>query len=104
MNRVGSLVFAAAVAGVVLLCAQDVIWACVFFFETSKPNMYAIGITGWAIATLGPLALSIYCWSLVKRVHAKWAPHLFFIPCAIALSNGGAMLLFHAGGRPDGDG
>lgn len=104
MNRAGGLAFGAAVVGIALLFARDVIWGGIFFFETSTPPMFALGLAGWTVATFGPLALSICCWRFVRRVHAKWVFHLLFIPCAITMARGGETLLFLAGAVPDGDG
>ena len=46
--------------------------------------MFALGLAGLAIANFGLPILSICIWALVKH-RPGWAPHLLFIPCAIAV-------------------
>lgn len=100
MSKGGCIAFVLTIAAIVLLLAQDVFQACLFFFEMTPPELFATGIMGWAMSTFGPLALSALCWSLVKRVKAKWAPHLFFIPCVIALERMGESLLLYGRDAP----
>lgn len=100
MNRVGSVAYGAAIIALILLCTQPVNNSALFLYDHSTPPMFALELAGWAIATFGPLILSICTWGVVKRVRARWALHLLFIPCAIALFVGGYRLLHYAFGSP----
>lgn len=96
MNRAGSVAYGAAVIALIVLTSQEMNNSTLFLYDWLTPPMFALGIIGWVIATFGPLTLSVFIWALVKRVHAKWAPHLLFIPFAIALFRGGVRLLGYA--------
>jgi len=100
MNRVGSVAYGAAIIALILLCAQEMNGSALFLYDFSTPPMFALGLAGWAIATFGLPILSICIWGLVKRVRARWALHLLFIPCAVALFWGGYGLLHFASGSP----
>ena len=98
MNRAGSLTYAAAVVALLLLARQDTLNGVLFLQDFHKPDSLPLTLAGWAVTTFGPLILSVCCWLLVKRVRARWALHLLFIPCAIALMIGGSELLISASG------
>lgn len=96
MNRAGSVAYGVAVIALILLTGQDMNNSTLFLYDSLTPPMFALAIVGWAIATFGPVTLSVCIWGLVKRVRARWVPHLLFIPCAIAFFRGGATLLDYA--------
>lgn len=104
MNRLGTLAYGAAVAIIALLTAREVIEPSAYLYQEHTSGIVTLGVTGWFISTLGPLALSIWFWRLARRSNARWALHLLFIPCAIALYRVGASILFFAADVPDGDG
>ena len=103
MNRLGSIAYAAAIAGIALLTAREVIETSVYVIGELTLGMVVVGASGWSIATLGPLALSIWFWRLARRRQPQWVLHLLFIPCAIALVRAGASILFYAADVPDAD-
>ena len=103
MNRLGKLAYGAAIAGVALLMAREVVEPSVYLYEQHTAGMVALGTLGWSIATLGPLTLSMCFWRLAERRQQQWVLHLLFIPCAIALVRIGSSILFYAADVPDGD-
>ena len=103
MNRLGIFAYGAAVAGIALLTAREVIEPSVYLYQEHTSGMVALGVAGWCIATLGPLALSFSFWRLARRSDTRWVFHLLFIPCAIAVHQMGASILFFAADVPDGD-
>ena len=103
MNRLGILAYSTAVAGIAVLTAREAIEPSAYLYGRHSSNVVALGVIGWFISTLAPLALSMVAWFLSSRKKPKWLWHVLFIPSAIALYNVGASLLFFAAGVPDGD-
>ena len=63
----------------------------------------AIGITGWIIATFGPITIAAWFWRRSKQAQAPWILHHTLLPlAAITFHAGGSILLF-ALGQPDFD-
>ena len=99
MNRIGSVAYGAAIIALIF-CAQNMSYSALFLHDNSTPAMFALGVAGLAIATFGLPILSICIWGLVKRVRARWALHLLFILCAIAILLGGYGLFHYSFGSP----
>jgi len=102
MKRLGTLAYGIAIASVALIMARETIEPSMYVYQRLG-NMAALGVAGWMIATLGPVALSIGVWLLARRLKARWMLHAMCVPMAIIIYNVGASLLFHAAGVPDGD-
>ena len=97
MNRAGSVAYGLAAIALIMLFGRETHDAGLFVVYDHTPQpMFAPALAGWGVTTFGPLILSICIWSLVKRVRARWAPHLLFIPCAIGLYRAGEELLVYA--------
>lgn len=103
MNRLGKFSYGAAIAGIVLLTAREVIWPGIYVYQSLAPRMAALAVFGWFIATFGPLALSIWVWRMAPRLDPQWVLHLLFLPFGIAVGRAGASILFFACDVPDGD-
>lgn len=103
MKRLGILAYGVAIVSVALLTARETIDPSVYLYQEHNGGMFALGVTGWFIATLGPISLSICVWLLAQRLNARWVLHLMFIPLALMVCKGGASILFYASGVPDGD-
>lgn len=98
MNRLGAIVYGAAVGGIVLLFARETLEPSIYLFQEHDGGGAALGVTGWLIATLGPLALSVCVWIAAPRLQAPWLVHLIFIPTAIVIFKGASSLFFYAAG------
>jgi hypothetical protein len=103
MNRLGILAYGVAIASIVLLTAREVIEPSAYLYDGHTSAMVALGGAGWFVATLGPLAMSLWFWRLARGLKSQWVWHFLFIPCAIAIYRAGASILFYAADVPDGD-
>lgn len=54
---------------------------------------WALWITGWAIATYGPILAAALCWRWSRRSRRPIVPHLLFLPCAFLLFDQGGQLM-----------
>ena len=97
--RAGSLAYGAAVLALIFLAALDLQNSYAYFYDYTPRPRFALGLAVWTFATFGPLILSIGCWHLVKHLRLKWAVHLLFLPCAIAIFRGGGDLLLYTSGQ-----
>ncbi len=95
--------FGAAVLAILLVTARELLDLAAHLAPGLTPAMLALAFAGWFAATLGPLALSAAVWRRARRSSRGWLTHLLFIPCAFALLQGGAALLLHAAGAPNGE-
>jgi len=101
MHRVNGAAYGAVAVVVFLVCAQDVQNALLWLHDySSSTTMFGVGLAGTAFASFGPFLLSLCCWRLAARIHARWAVHLLFIPCAYAFFYIGAFVMDTADGRP----
>lgn len=103
MNRVGIVAYGAAITCVALLAAHEAIHPSFYLYENRTAGEIALGVSGWLLATLGPLAMSMLVWRSSRRVNARWLPHLLFFPFAVATYDAGASILYFAAVVPDGD-
>lgn len=103
MSRLGAILYGLSAGAIVLLFARESIEPAIWLFQEYAGDTVAIAITGWLMATLGPMALSICIWLVVRRLKARWLWHLIFIPIAIVLARCGASLFFF-GAKASGDG
>lgn len=99
MSRLGFIAYGAGVAGITLLTAQQTIDPTTYLYQNYTGEMTALAVTGWLIATLGPIALSVVVWLVAHRIKARWLLHLIFLPAAIAVFREGASLFFYAAGE-----
>ena len=103
MNRLGIVDYGIAIASILLFTGREVFEPSAYLYDEHSSGVVALGATGWVIATLGPLALSVWFWQLARRVKPQWVWHFLFIPCAIAIYGAGTSILFYAADVPDGD-
>lgn len=96
MKRLGKIAYCVAIIGVALLTARETIEPMEYLYKERNGNMAAVGVTGWLISTLGPIALSVGVWLLAGRFRTRWPLHLMFIPLAIIAYKGGAYVLADA--------
>ena len=62
-----------------------------------------IGLSGWIIATFGPVGLAVAFWRLAKATRRAWLIHLLMLPLALALLWIGSILMLFVTGTPDFD-
>ncbi|RJF93469.1 hypothetical protein D3876_03860 [Sphingomonas cavernae] len=98
MSRLGAIMYAAAIGGIALLFARETLEPSIYLYQESAGYKSALGVVGWLIATVGPVALSVLVWLLVQRLTPRWLVHLAFIPMALVLFRAGSSLFFHASG------
>ncbi|MGY4397240.1 hypothetical protein ACVWZA_002434 [Sphingomonas sp. UYAg733] len=98
MSRLGFVAYGSGVAGITLLTARPTLDPTMSIYEMYTGDMTTLAVTGWLIATLGPLALSVTVWLLARRVKVQWLLHLVFIPMAFTVFREGASLFFYAAG------
>lgn len=95
------LVWALAVVCITALLLPGEIKTAQIYRGQVTAEMFALGVTGWAIALYGPITLAALFWSS-RRARASVIANLLFIPGAIALLAAGDRLLFFANdGWPD---
>jgi hypothetical protein len=101
MTKVGGLLYGAAAVVLLMLCSGDVGQALLWLHDySSSTGMFALGVAAVVFATFGPLAWSLCCWGMARRVQHRWAVHLLSISGAYAVVHVGALLLDFADGRP----
>lgn len=97
MKRLGFVAYGAGIAGMTLLTAVTTINSTIFVYQYAG-GITALGVIGWLIASLGPIASSAFVWVIAQRIQAGWLLHLIFIPSAIAMFGLGKSLYFREAG------
>jgi hypothetical protein len=97
MSRHGFFAYGAGVAGITLLTVSTTIDSTVFVYRYAG-GISALGVIGWLISSLGPIALSILVWVTDQRIKARWLPHLIFVPSAIIIFREGVSLYYRESG------
>jgi hypothetical protein len=102
MSKAGGVAYGIVAILVLLVSAPGVENPLLYFhdYTSSSTFMFALGLAGTALATIGPFALSLCCWRLADRVRMRWAVHLLFLPCAFAMALAGAFVLDSASAQP----
>lgn len=95
MNRVCAVIYAVAVALVVLLFARETYEPIEYLYEEHTGFVTPMSVSGWLIAILGPLFLSICVWLSIHRLHHRWLAHLIFLPVAMVMVREGGNLFFY---------
>jgi hypothetical protein len=103
MKRLVRFCYGAALIVAGLIIARWTIPPSETLFREHAGTMVALGIGGWLLATLGPIALSMATWKLKSRFDRGWAPHALFMLLANLVYYVGASTLFHAAGESNGD-
>jgi uncharacterized membrane protein len=98
MNRVGAVIYGMAAGVIALLFARKSLEPALYLFRDGHAHDVALGMTGWLVSTLGPIALSVCVLLIARRLKAPWLLHLLFIPAAIAIGKGGGYLFFYGAG------
>jgi len=102
MNRLGAILYGLAAGAIVLLLARESIEPAMWLFQEYAGDTVALAVTGWLIATFGPIAWSMCVWLAARRSKARWLWHVAFIPTAILISREGSLLFFY-GAKASGD-
>jgi hypothetical protein len=100
MNRLGAMLYGLELVIIVLLFARETFEPATWLFKES--DKVALAFTGWSIATLGPVALSMCVLLAAPRLKAQWLFHLLFMPVAIIMFTQGSLLFFY-GANVSGD-
>jgi hypothetical protein len=102
MNRFDKLALVAA-AAVTLLSASEMFAIADLYIEVQHLSaaMTMIGVTGWLIATYGPISVAAGFWRSAKRHRAPWVLHILLLPCAFITLLIGESLLLYAIQHPD---
>ncbi|WP_034160287.1 hypothetical protein [Sphingomonas sp. ERG5] len=98
MNRLVAILYSIAIAGIALLFGRMALDGCIYLYEENAGGQVALAVTGWLISTLGPIALSVCVWLMVRRLKARWLVHLIFIPTSFVTFRDGASLFFYGAG------
>jgi hypothetical protein len=88
----------------------------IIFFEAAlhAANLYArvrpmsagdivLGLSGWLIATLGPVIVTSVFWRSAKMVGKAWLIHVLVLPLSLAMLKLGGFLMLSVTGSPDFD-
>ena len=95
MDRRGAILYCLAAGAIVLLLARESVEPAIWLFQEHGGDTVALAVTGWLIATLGSIALSICVWLVARRSKLRWLWHLAFIPTAILMFREGSALFFY---------
>ena len=98
MNRIAAILYGLAIGFITLLFARQSLDVATWLFLEHRPRSTALGVTGLLLATLGPIMLSVCVWLMARRLERRWLAHLIFIPAAILIYWGGAILFFYGAG------
>ncbi|MDB5703226.1 MAG: hypothetical protein JWN66_342 [Sphingomonas bacterium] len=98
MNRIGAILYGVAIGGIALLFARGSFVSGIWLFEKHAARDAALGVTGWLIATFGPVTLSVGVLLVARRLKARWLAHLIFLPAAIVICREGGYLFFYGAG------
>jgi hypothetical protein len=100
LNKAGPLSYGAAAVLIFVLFAKDLHNALLWLHDYSgSTSMFGLALGGVALASLGPIALSLCCLHWARQARPKFAVHLIFILSACGMFQAGASLLDFADGR-----
>lgn len=98
MNRIGAIMYGAAIGGIALLSARGSFVSGTWLFQEHRARDAALGVTGWLISSFGPIALSLCVWLVAPHLKDRWLAHLLFLPAAIVICREGGYLFFYGAG------
>lgn len=73
------------------------------YFEQLPADKLSIAVTGWALATYGPVIVAALLWKLAKRSSAPWLFHILLLPSFYALFVAGSAFMLSTLNVPDFD-